>query len=545
MFTEMLTRREFLAATSGLAAIAMLPGCAKREARRTFTGGIAGASAAVGHRLRGGKFPPPSETIDVDAVILGGGISGLAAGREFQRQGVRNFLLLEMENAVGGNARSGANAVSAYPWGAHYLPLPSEESTEVIQLLEELKLITGYTADGLPLYDEYALCADPMERLFVNGTWQEGLIPRLDVAPAERAEIDAFLAEMDALRKRRGTDGRRAFALPVDRSSRDPAILALDQITMATYLKDRGWTCEPLHWYVDYCCRDDYGAGVETVSAWAGIHYFASRNARAGNAASSAVLTWPEGNGWLAHALGAPLQAATRSQALVWHVTSENDDYVHVDYLDLSARPERSVRLRARGVVCALPRFVANRLIQPLRTAPSTTLTYSPWLVANLTLISAPNGIGEPLAWDNVLRRGRSLGYVVATHQSLDSHPGKTVLTYYQPLDETDPALSRQTALERSYDSWCEQIFRELAPAHPDLRQLVTHLDVWLWGHAMARPVPGFIWGEERKRMQADHGRIVFAHSDMSGISLFEEAFTRGTLAARVVADKLHSPSSS
>ena len=48
----------------------------------------------------------------------------------------------------------------------------------------------------------------------------------------------------------------------------------------------------------------------------------------------------------------------------------------------------------------------------------------------------------------------------------------------------------------------------------------------------MIRPVPGFIWGGDRQRMQQAHGRIVFAHSDMSGISIFEEAFTRGTQAA-------------
>ena len=48
----------------------------------------------------------------------------------------------------------------------------------------------------------------------------------------------------------------------------------------------------------------------------------------------------------------------------------------------------------------------------------------------------------------------------------------------------------------------------------------------------MIRPVPGFIWGETRQRMQERRGSIVFAHSDMSGISIFEEAFTRGTQAA-------------
>ncbi len=48
----------------------------------------------------------------------------------------------------------------------------------------------------------------------------------------------------------------------------------------------------------------------------------------------------------------------------------------------------------------------------------------------------------------------------------------------------------------------------------------------------MIRPVPGFIWGSVRAQMLNQQGRIAFAHSDMSGISIFEEAFTRGLQAA-------------
>jgi len=544
----MLTRRQFLAGSCALAGLSGLPACSRRSgsggAARTFSGGIVGAASAVGHRLRDGKFPPPSETIEVEAVVLGGGIAGLAAGRQLQRRGMRDFLLLELEDEIGGNARGGKNAVSAYPWGAHYLPLPSEESTEVTALLEELQLITGYNSEGAPLYDEYALCADPMERLFVNGRWQEGLIPRLDVAPRDRTEIDAFLAQMEIFRKARGADGRRAFAIPVDRSSRDPEFLRLDQMTIAAYLDAQGWKTEPLRWYVDYCCRDDYGAGFDQISAWAGIHYFASRNARAGNASAGAVLTWPEGNRWLAHKLSEPLRRQIRSRALVWKIETQENTGVVVNYLDLAR--EITVRVKARGAICALPRFVANRLIQGAsQSGPKPDLVYSPWLVANLTLSALPGGGGEALAWDNVFRQGRSLGYVVATHQGLTSHPRETVITYYQPLDDGAPAAARQAALDRSYESWCDQILGELSRAHPKLVDLVTHLDVWLWGHAMIRPTPGFIWGEARSRLQTPVGNIVFAHSDMSGISIFEEAYTRGTHAADVVAKKLHSQVSS
>jgi len=44
------------------------------------------------------------------------------------------------------------------------------------------------------------------------------------------------------------------------------------------------------------------------------------------------------------------------------------------------------------------------------------------------------------------------------------------------------------------------------------------------WGHAMVRPVPGSIFGPERARRAAMLGPLVFAHTDLSSMALFEEA---------------------
>ena len=93
------------------------------------------------------------------------GIAGLAAARRLDQRGQRDFLLLELESTAGGNSTSGRNSVAAYPWGAHYLPLPNDESTEVLALLEELGVLRGRDASGAPIYDEEMLCADPNERM--------------------------------------------------------------------------------------------------------------------------------------------------------------------------------------------------------------------------------------------------------------------------------------------------------------------------------------------------------------------------------------------
>jgi hypothetical protein len=517
------TRRKFIG-TVGAGAAAMLVGCKKAP---RFPGAIIGASVSAGHRLRRGNFPAPSETIEKKVVIVGAGIAGLAAARRLDQRDQRDFLLIELERQPGGNAASGRNAVSAYPWGAHYVPLPNDESAEVLALFEELGVIREHDANGAPVYDEEFLCADPMERLFDAGRWQEGLLPQIGITENDRQQYENFFARMESLRSLRGSDDRPAFAIPIDLSSRDTALLALDQKTMAEWMTEQGWDSVPLRWHVDYSCRDDYGAGIAQVSAWAGVHYFASRRGRAANADRDAVVTWPEGNGWIAKKLAAPCATRTQSGAVVFNV-QQSDDAVIVDYLEVER--ERSVRVMARGVVCAAPRFVAHRMIRDL--PGGNDAVYSPWMVANITLDQLPSGFGTPLAWDNVSRASDSLGYVVATHQNVHPVPNETVITHYWPLDAAAPADERQRALDRTHADWCKRIVADLDQVHPGIHSHIRNIDVWVWGHGMVRPVPGFIWGEARQKMQPAHGRIVFAHSDMSGISIFEEAFTRGTQAA-------------
>jgi glycine/D-amino acid oxidase-like deaminating enzyme len=514
-----LSRRAFLAGTA-----ALLTGCGERT--RTYPGAILGAGSALGHRVRDGGFPAPTSTEDTSVVIVGGGIAGLAAARRLHCSGARDFVLLELESAAGGNAASGRNTVSAYPWGAHYLPLPNEESVEVRELVEDLGLVTGHAADGMPIYREEALCADPMERLFDYGRWHEGLIPQLGLTSEDREQYTRFAAQMETWRQTRGTDGRPAFAIPLDRSSRD--FFDLDQIPMSAWLAREGYTSAPLLWHVDYSCRDDYGAGSAQVSAWAGLHYFASRRGRAANATHDAVLTWPEGNGWLVTRLTEPVRERIRTGCAAFAIDPEAgtvDCFVPAE--------NRSRRLRAKAILCCAPRFIAQRLVRGL--PPANGLEYSPWMVANVTLDALPSGHGAPLAWDNVFRDSRSLGYVVATHQNLHPVPRETVLTHYWPLDSLSPAEERRRALARSHPEWCAEIVADLRRAHPEIDPHIRNIDVWLWGHGMIRPVPGFISGQVRAAMQLPVGRVHFAHSDQSGISIFEEAYTRGVQAADAI----------
>jgi hypothetical protein len=491
-----------------------------------------GASAALGHKLRSGITATPVRTEKVRTVIIGAGVSGLSAARQLHRQGHSDFILLDLEAEAGGNAAAGHNELSAYPLGAHYIPIPNNDLSEYLGFLQECGVLTGYTADGLPEYREEFLCFDPEERLYINGRWQEGLVPDYGLSPKDRSQVQRFLERMEGFRKAAGRDGKEAFTLPVDRSSKDEIYTALDGLTMKAWMEQEGFTAPALHWYVDYCTRDDYGTVHAEASAWAGIHYFASRKGRAANAGSDDVLTWPEGNQWLVRRLSEALPAGTvRNRSLAYRLVP--GPVVTVDVWD-DARKE-TYRIEAGGVVLALPLMAGSRLLQdPERIARvHREVRYAPWMVAGLRVKPLEERSGAPMSWDNVIYGSAGLGYVSARHQLLGQHAGPYNLSYYLPLTGLEPAQERTQALRRSHAEWSELILQDLQKVHPNIRSAIEEINIQVWGHAMAQPVPGRIHGPSRKALaQTSHPNLFYAHTDCAGISLFEEAFYQGIAAA-------------
>lgn len=527
-------RRQFLLGGASFAAGALAVNAMLPEKPTPVPGAIVGANSKAGHRLRQGNFPAPGSTQTARVVIVGGGIAGLSAAWKLEQAGVTDYVLLELEDAVGGNAQSGQNEISAYPWGAHYVPLLTAEATAAQELFRDLDIITG-SSNGLPRYNEYYLCADPQERLYRAGRWQEGLVPQLGASADDQKQYANFFAAMESYKHRKGADGKRAFAIPVAYSSTDAELRALDAMTMADYMAKQGWASRSLRWYVDYCLRDDYGADSSVISAWAGIHYFAARDGRAANTDAQAVVTWPEGNGWIVKQLRARLKGTIKTGQLVYQCAAANGR-ASITALDLAQ--EQATHYEAQAVILAVPHFISARLLP--QAQPDAPFVYSPWMVANITLDALPQGKGERLAWDNVIYDSPMLGYVVATHQNLNRYQRNTVLTYYWPLDHLPPAQARQEAIARPYENWQRLVLTELYRIHPELAGHVQRLDVWLWGHGMIRPVPGTIGNPAR---QPNLPLPIFqAHSDMSGISIFEEANYQGMRAAQAVLDYLKLP---
>ncbi|WP_326534687.1 FAD-dependent oxidoreductase [Pseudorhodoferax sp.] len=518
-------RREWLQAGLGsLTGLGALPGCSVEAPPATLPPGAwVGTAHERGHRLRTPTAAAPTGTPRKAAVlVLGAGIAGLAAARGFLRAGVDDVQVLELEDSPGGNSRGHRMGGLACPLGAHYLPLPGAAAHEVSEWLHELGLLRQHL--GRTVADERHLCHSPQERLFFEGSWHEGLLPPAEPQSATMAQYRRFAARVAAAPR---------FTIPMHRSAWTAEHATLDGQTFATWLDGHGLDDPRLRWYLDYCCRDDYGAGINTVSAWAGLHYFASRHGfhapGSEGGERDAVFTWPEGNAWLVQHLTAALEGRIHGKRVVTQV-SEQRHGVQVQVL----HGDTAESWTAGTVVLALPLWISRRVLQappPALLQATQGLVQAPWLVANLQLdrplLPRP---GLPAAWDSVAYGSRWLGYVDAMHQSLHAQPGATVLTAYTPL----PVAERPTLLDLPRDEWARRVLAEYTPLHPDLPQRVQRLDLMRYGHAMAVPVPGLAHtAAARRALRGGHGRVRFAHADLAGYSVFEEAFVAGSDAAR------------
>ncbi|MBB5017231.1 hypothetical protein HNQ59_000493 [Chitinivorax tropicus] len=489
----------------------------------------------IGHQLRDQRRSAVTvETRRVGTLVVGSGLGGLTAAWKLHREGYHDYMLVTGPEP-GGNAAAGVMAGIPYPRGAHYLPLPSMESIHIREMLADLAIIERDALTPHPYFDERVLLHGPEDRLLCNGQWQDGVMPTHGISQDELAQQRRFLAQVDTLRHATGQDGKKVFAIPIVHATSDPQWRRLDQQSFKTWLTEQGYTAPSLHWYANYCCRDDYGADYDRVSAWAGLHYFAARAGHAANADDGALLTWPDGLHGLVAKLWAKLPSQQVIQGSAYHIRQHGQQveaWVHAS--------DKPLRIVADQLVCAMPLHVAKHVIpnlaesgfDPRRHMPP----HAPWLVSNFLLDGFPaEPEHTPLAWDNVVYQGRGLGWVVATHQWIRAaKPAQTVFTTYHALSAGDPAAHRQWLLKASADALYELAACDLEQAYGwRLRPYLRHLEITVRGHAMASPVVGFLSNPGLQALRQPWGRIHFAHADVSGYSVCEEAAWWGYQAAQ------------
>ena len=254
------------------------------------------------------------------------------------------------------------------------------------------------------------------------------------------------------------------------------------------------------------------------------------------------MLTWPQGLDALARQLERSAGAAHRVPSA--SVARLRTDAGGVEALCVEDRGGtlRSFRVRARRAIAAMPLYVLQHvLLDPASHGfdpASDVPAYAPWMVSNFIMHAFPEEQpGSPLSWDNVVYREPGLGYVVSTHQDIRmSRPERTAFTAYHALSDLEPAEARRWLEGASLADLINTAARDLRLAYGwRLPLCVERVAITVRGHAMAIPQPGFLTQGGRRALRAAAGPLVFAHADLSGLSLFEEAAWWGYRAAVAV----------
>ncbi len=531
-FAKQLVKRA--GAFSGPAA---LVGCEGPQAWDQIRTTIDRPGLALGHAMRDATDSMRSVNSSVErsievsqrcqVLVVGSGIAGLTAVWNLRRQGVKHIVLLTgpewMGNAAGLQLANGQKL----PTGAHYLPLPSQESRHVREILKAMNVYSGELGAALPSYDEAVLVNAPAERLLRESSWDASLIPHSGLSDSALQQQQQFFNLTKTLSSTVGSDGKRLFVVPIALASRDPQWLQLDRVSFQAWLDQMRYNEPSLLWYLDYCCRDEFGAGIKQVSAWAGLHYFASRAGHASNAEDGAVLTWPDGLASVARFLAQAIQDDSLAASAL-HLNRRADG---VQVLCFDHATSKNFSIQAQTVVLATPLYISARIDPEIGLAfpnwRAQLPSYSPWIVGNFNLRRRPpelNGAG--LSWDNVVYGSGGLGFVNSSHQLLRVNEfSAPALTSYQVLDTMPQNEARRWCAKASDSQLLELAGQDLSSAYGS--RFWRHIDsahITVRAHGMPAPGVGFLTNPLLSQLRKPQGRVWYANADLSGYSVFEEA---------------------
>jgi monoamine oxidase len=434
-----------------------------------------GEHYTICHEVRDGHVfsrPPVSKRYDV--VIVGGGVSGLAAAHLLEDY---NFLLLEKEPHWGGNAYLEEYQGQAFATGSAF--------TET----DEAPAISVARALGLPMLRVNNPDPTIVRGEFVADTWREGL-GHLPYSESVRENFKKFRRDLQAVR-----------ILGRERE--------LDAQPFSQYF--RGYAPEVKQWWDGYG-PSNWGAPTETTSALIGIYELQNIS---GNKPDRRI-TWPGGLGALTQKLSERLLAAHGDHMLpgatVVAVEQEKHE-VQVTYVG----PQGGVTaVAARAVIIATPKFITWRLVPGLPAAQRDAMKkirYIPYPVVNLIFDRPVFNKG----YDTWCPGNTFTDFIVAdwTLQANEKayRQKNNILTFYTPLREVERALLLAAEICRDLAGRVLSDFQKLFPGSK-----VDPVEVRIYrrGHPLYMSTPSN-FTEVLPATRQPMERVFFANTDSEG----------------------------
>jgi hypothetical protein len=455
----------------------------------------------------------PEIAEDVDVVVVGGGISGLACAYLLRDHGP---VLIEMANQCGGAARGEIWRGVPYSLGNAYVITP-DAGTFLEQIYSELGIDAAVRVDSDDAPIE--LGGEILDGFFDG----DGVDPSLLPALKKYREVVSYMANEEY----------PDIPLP---GGDDAWIRELDQRTLKEDLEARmGMEIPPLlAAAVQAYCYSSFAAGWDEISAASGWNFLAAEE----------FGRWvtPGGNAFMAQRMWETLAAKDeevpescrpyhiRGGCRVVDVRPLPFGREMVTYVDPQGECHA---IRAKHVVMACPKLFANRILHdlgdrdPAKHEAFSRLEYRAYLVANV-LLEAPIkrdfydifllGNGDfPMNEFEAQHRGEVCDMLNSMFTRPAGQAGSSsVLTLYWPLPFD---FARWTLLIGT--GWRDYASRLAVQVKRMLKMLdvpstaVRQIRMTRWGHALPIAAPGLIADgtcEELRRPMDD--RIWFVQQD-------------------------------
>ncbi len=567
-----------------------------------------GNTAAVleaGHQIRDRVFDTfPASAIDTgetyDCVVVGGGISGLAAALIFQRHAGdgKTCLVIDNHPIFGGEAKRNEFLVDGHRLTAHqgsaFFPIPFPHSF-IARFYESIGLKTprleyqkwSGSSPEIPLSRTPYLGSAPYGLYFgakfgqPQGIWlTDPWGKKLEGAPISSKAREELLKVQSA------TADAQAPQYHGDAISR-----RLDTITLEDHLIARhGISQETVRTFLSPDEGGGFGLGPDALSGYTAYAFDMLHPLDISDETGQQM--FPDGNGGIArliaktlipesiaggHSLeevcrnavnfsaldhaGAPARIRLDSTA-VW-VKHDGDpsksESVTVGY----TRAGKTYRVKARSVVMAGGSWTTRHIVRDLpddRRAAYSQFYRSPCMMANVAVrnwrflykmgISGCQwfeGLGNYIQIRKLALCGTDAptigpdSPVVLTIKVLYSYPGNPT--------ELQGHMGRAEMISTSFRDYERQIRRQLSDMFArsgfDASRDIAGIILNRWGHAYVSPAPGFYFGKDGKPAPGDvlraapFGRIAFANTDLSGMPDHRSAIIEANRAVGQLLDQV------
>lgn len=566
-----------------------------------------GNTAAVmnaGHAIRDHVFDsPPSDAIETgetfDCVVVGGGISGLAAALFFQKQAGKNSTCLVLENhpIFGGESRrneflvDGQRLMASQGPDHFQIPFPHSFIAHFYDWvgidLSQFKYQTWNSPDPeIPLGRTFEQMPSRRAVYFGAKFGQKDGLWLVDPKNLEGVPIPpAMRDELLAYRKKR-RDNEPKIEYPGDDVSR-----RLDSMTIEKHLmKDYGLRQETIRTMMTPGEGGGFGLGPDALSAYCEYAFDALHCLD--DSPETGWQSFPDGNSGIArHMVKTLIPDSIPGPKSLEAICRNNIDFAQLDRPGQSARirlgstvvrvehagkPKKSsfvwvtytregkvYRLKARSVVMAGGCWSTKRVVRDLPAIHSRAYDQffrSPCLVANVAVrnwrflyrlgvsgVEWYEGLGSFMVVHTVPQFStdiKSIGPdspVVLTIKVVYCYPGLPI--------EDQGNHGRMELLGTPYRDYEKQIREQMTQMFSrygfDARRDIAGIILNRWGHAYVNPQPGFFFGlngqpAPREVLRAaPFGRIAFANTDLTGTPDHKTAITEGHRAVNQLLDQV------